>query len=372
MQTVRDKSEVLVAGGGPAGLAAAIAIRQAGLVVTLVDCAQPPIDKACGEGILPDGLAALRELGIALNPALASPFRGVGFIGEHSRAEAHFSHSAGYGLRRTTLHQLLVDRAAESGVSLQWNSRITGLSCEGVSINGHATAYKWLICADGQNSKFRRLAGLDRGHCTSRRYGFRRHYNIAPWSDHVEVHWSHCGQMYVTPIAADEICVAFVTRYRQLRFDDVMDSFRALAPRLRNVAPERDYLGALTTTRMFNAVHAHNIALVGEASGSVDAITGQGLSLAFRQALALAEALRAGDLRQYEAVHRRLARLPRLMSTLMLAMDRHPGLRERTLDVLSAEPGYFARMLALHTGAVPLREFGVKKGLALGWRLLAA
>jgi flavin-dependent dehydrogenase len=275
-------------------------------------------------------------------------------------------------MRRTTLHQLLVDRATRLGVSLQWNTRIRGLTPDSVSTDAEDMGYKWLICADGQNSKLRRLAGLDQGRCTSHRYGFRRHYRIAPWSDHVEVHWADCGQMYVTPVAGDEICVAFITSHRRLRFDEALHCFPAIARRLRHVAPEKDYLGALTTTRKFRAVHARNIALVGEASGSLDAVTGQGLSLAFRQALALADALRADRLENYEAAHRRIARLPRLMSALMLTMDRHPALRRRGLQALANDPAHFARILALHTGALRLHQFGVLEGIQFGWRLLAA
>ncbi|MGB8062426.1 MAG: FAD-binding protein, partial [Candidatus Sulfotelmatobacter sp.] len=48
-------TDVFVIGGGPAGLAAAIAARKCGLRVIVADAAQPPIDKACGEGLMPDG-----------------------------------------------------------------------------------------------------------------------------------------------------------------------------------------------------------------------------------------------------------------------------------------------------------------------------
>lgn len=367
-----SQAEVFVAGGGPAGLAAAIAARQAGFDVTLADCAQPPIDKACGEGIMPDGLSALRELDISVDPASAATFRGIRFLNHQNQVEAEFSHGVGYGIKRTILHHLMAERAAQLGVSLHWGSRITGLSHDGVSVNGEPIRFRWLICADGQNSRLRRLAGLDRSRCSSRRFGFRRHYKVAPWSDHVEVHWSDCGQMYVTPVASNEVCIALITRRPRLRFDEAFSHFPALAARLPGVSPEKDYLGALTTTRKFRAVQSGSVALVGEASGSVDAVTGEGLSLAFRQALALARALEAGDLRQYEAAHRRIARVPRIMSRLMLTMDGHPNLRRRALRALAAEPACFGRMLAIHTGAMPISDFGIRNGLSLGWGLLAA
>jgi flavin-dependent dehydrogenase len=178
--------------------------------------------------------------------------------------------------------------------------------------------------------------------------------------------------VYVTPVGADEVCIAFITRHAQLRFDVALPQFAALSSRLKDLPPQKDFLGALTTTRTFASVQSHNVALVGEASGSVDAITGEGLALAFRQAFALAAALRAGDLREYETAHRRIARVPRLMSSLMLTLDRHMALRRRTLRAMAADPSGFAHMLAIHTGAVPMRDFDIRHGLSLGWNLLAA
>ena len=71
-----NSTDVFVIGGGPAGLAAAIAARQKGLRVIVADGAEPPIDKACGEGLMPDGLAALGHLGIQLPFEEAHPFAG--------------------------------------------------------------------------------------------------------------------------------------------------------------------------------------------------------------------------------------------------------------------------------------------------------
>ena len=52
------KTDVFIVGGGPAGLATGIAIRQRGLSVVVADLAQPPIDKACGEGLMPQTVAS--------------------------------------------------------------------------------------------------------------------------------------------------------------------------------------------------------------------------------------------------------------------------------------------------------------------------
>src|SRR5580692_12086586 len=98
-------TEVLVIGGGPAGLAAAIAARMKGFEVTVVDGTKPPIDKACGEGLMPSTVSALRALGVEIGPADGQALRGVCFKDEESSVEANFSGSRGFGLRRTTLHQ---------------------------------------------------------------------------------------------------------------------------------------------------------------------------------------------------------------------------------------------------------------------------
>jgi flavin-dependent dehydrogenase len=202
--------------------------------------------------------------------------------------------------------------------------------------------------------------------------GFRQHYRIAPWSRFVEVHWSDCGQMYVTPVSHDEVCVAFITRAKNLRFEQALSHFPELATRLSGAARSDRLLGSVTASRHLKRLYRDNIVLIGEAAGSVDAITGEGLAVAFQQAVALASALRAGDLTLYEAAHRRIMRLPRTMAALMLTMDRRPLLRRRVFRALTAQPESFARMLAIHTGEISPLEFGLRNTVSLGWRMLAA
>ena len=67
--------DVLVAGGGPAGLAAAIGAARAGRSVVIAEPRAGIIDKACGEGLMPGALARLGALGIESVPGM--PFRGI-------------------------------------------------------------------------------------------------------------------------------------------------------------------------------------------------------------------------------------------------------------------------------------------------------
>ena len=324
--------DVFVIGGGPAGLAAAIAARRAGFGVTVVDAARPPIDKACGEGIMPDGIDALSRLGITIPRALAIPFRGIHFIDEAGDVAAPFPRGVGLGLRRTVLHEFLIDAATSLGVSMQWGRRVDVSEVDA----------RWIVVA----------TGLRAARSADRRFGFRQHYRIEPWSDHVEVHWADCGQLYITPTAADEVCVAFVTRRERLRLPDALEMFPQARRRLAGARALEAVRGAVTTTRTLRAVYRGNIAFVGDASGSVDAVTGEGLAVAFRQADALAYAMRAGDLALYQRAHKAIMRRPLAMARLMLLMDRHPFVRRGAFRVLAGLPQLFERLLAFHVGAL--------------------
>ena len=365
-----DHTDICVVGGGPAGLAAAIAARRKGFRVAVVEAARPPIDKACGEGIMPDGLAALREIGVPVRLEHGAPFRGLRFVDGAYSASALFAGEPGIGLRRTALHELLAEHAAASGVALHWGTPVRGLAPGRVDFGRRTLRCRWIVGADGERSLVRRWAGLDAGRRTSRRVGFRCHFAIEPWSDHVEVYWGERGQWYVTPVGPRELCVAFVTRDPRLRFPAALAACPALTRHLAGAHPLADVRGAVSVSRRLHAVQRGAVALVGDASGSVDAITGEGLCLAFRQALALAAALAADDLSAYQTTHRRIARLPAWMARLMLLLDRHPALRRRIMRALSSDPALFPRLAAIHTGALAPGAFGVGGALSLGWQLL--
>jgi len=370
--------DVFVVGGGPAGLATAIAARRHGLSVVLADGAVPPIDKPCGEGLMPDGVEALRQLGVTIPEGEAYPFRGIRFVSDGAKAEAAFPRGTAYGIRRTHLHRVLLDHAAACGVRMLWRAAVTGLHPEGALVAGELVRARWVVGADGTSSRVRRWAMLD-GHelgappNKNRRFAFRRHYRVAPWTDFMELHWGRYCQVYVTPVSRDEVCVALISSSPKLRLrpEDALGEFPELWARLQNAEHASTERGAITVTRRLRRVYRGRSVLVGDASGGVDAITGEGLCLTFRQAALLGDCLANGDLAGYQKGHHMLIRRPALMARMMLFMAKHSHLRQRTMQVFRSSPRSFTGMLAMHVGEGSTRD-QVSYGIALGWELLKA
>ncbi len=364
--------KVCIIGGGPAGLTAAVALRRENCDVTVVDCGAPPLDKACGEGLLPDGIRGLSELGIEIPVEVGFAFRGIRFTDGRSSVFADFPNGLGRGVRRTVLHQILIQHAIDLGVSILWNAKHVRLKEGGVSLDEHGIEADLVLGADGQNSQIRRQAALDQVTHETRRYGFRRHYRVAPWSSYMELYWGARSQVYVTPTAADEICVAVISRDPKLRSRQVLSDFPELSRRLGNAVPVNQELGALSVSRRLRRVQRDNVALVGDASGSVDAITGEGICLAIKQARAFAWAVKSGDIQVYQRLHRAIMKRPQTMASLMVTLERNGQLQRRALAGLARHPEIFESLLAIHVGVSSFRDLCSWRLLDFGRAFLAA
>jgi len=318
---------------------------------------------------MPDSLAALSRLGVGADSCPGYPLAGIRFLGEGHSVEARFGGCCGLGIRRTVLHQLLVRHALDRGVSILWGATVRSLAHDAVELDGRGIRCRWIAGADGGNSTVRRWAGLDAGMREKRRYGFRRHYALQPWGEFMEIHWGESCQVYVTPVAEKEVCVAVISRNPKLRLDEALSRFPDLSERLAPAPVTTRERGAVSATRTLPRVCTNNVFLIGDASGSVDAITGEGLCLAFEQAAALADALVRGESHLYQDAHNRIRRRPALMADLMLLLDNRGWLRRRTLSAFALRPAVFGQMLATHVGSVPVTRLAGSM-MALGWTMV--
>ena len=324
-------ADLLIVGGGPGGLAAALHARRHGLSVIVAEPRPDPIDKACGEGLMPGGLAELKSLDV--DPA-GMPFRGIAYVSERRRAEATFRSGPGLGVRRTTLHAALASRAKERDTD--WiRTKVTSVQQDAHGVTAAGVRAKWLVGADGLHSAVRRAVGIKATAGTPRRYGVRWHYTVPAWSDFVEVYWSRWGEAYVTPVEPDLVGVAILSRGQP-----DLAWFPGLARQLRG-AERGQARGCGPLRQVVSRRVEGRVLLVGDAAGYEDALTGEGVSLAVKQAGAAVNAIIGDGPASYEASWHRVTRNYRLLTRgLVLATTPRP-IRRVVVPAGQLLPGAF-------------------------------
>ncbi|WP_205473675.1 NAD(P)/FAD-dependent oxidoreductase [Nocardioides sp. SYSU D00038] len=330
------RPDLLVAGGGPAGLVTALHAARAGMAVEVWEPRPGAVDKACGEGLMPGALGELLELGV--DPA-GHPFDGIRYLSAHTEATADFARGPGRGIRRTTLHAALHDAALAAGARIEQRSvHEVHQDDDGVVVDGVRAGH--LVAADGLHSPVRRRLGLDVTVRGPSRFGQRRHYRVRPWSSYVEVHWARDVEAYVTPVAEDLVGVAVLSATTG-RHDAWLDHFPALRARLAGAEPGGTVRGAGPLRQGARRRVAGRVLLVGDAAGYVDALTGEGLALAFAQARAAVAAVVDGDPGRYEHDWVRLTRRYRWLTTALLLGTRRPVVRRGLVPAARALPPLF-------------------------------
>jgi len=376
--------DVLVVGGGPVGLAAAIRCAMAGLSVAVAEPRSAPIDKACGEGVMPAAVRRLAALGVAPD---GHPLRGISYRDDRHQADARFRHGDGMGVRRTVLQAALGERAAELGIPVL-PARVTMFERHQDHVTAAGVEARYLVAADGLHSVIRRLLdrepraagrGLDDRSAATRRaprpghpgrgarapaarYGLRRHYRMAPWTDLVEVHLAADAEAYVTPVSPDVVGIAVLfARDGSARgrlpddpaeqsghlhgFEALVSAFPALRGRLAGAAPASGVRGAGPLRQdVRRRVHGR-VLLVGDASGYLDALTGEGIGVGLAQAEVLAACLAAGRPEEYEGAWRKVSGPAWRLTAGLLWSRNQPLLSARIVPAAQHLPWLFAAIV---------------------------
>ncbi len=370
---MRARFDVAVIGAGPAGAAAALTAARAGLSVGLFE-PQPLPDKPCGEGILPSGVVALRELGLEHLLGRGQALGRIRYVLASGRELEIALPAAGCALERPLLSAALT-------CALESEPRITRLhrrvssqrnGPEFLVLSGEESwSARTLIAADGllgDGAAWLRGPRQRARHEGPRRYGLRARAEARAPLEHVEVHLGRTSEIYLTPLGQGRINVA-VLLHALPGGERSSSAWLAAAlqehPRAARVlgdwitAPEARALARACPPRVARA----GAFLAGDAAGGVDPVLGCGVAIALGTGLAAACAARGVLIqgsgareRSYADLVRRETRARRALANGLLLLARHPRLQEGVARGLAAWPAAGARLARKVAGGSPVCE----------------
>ena len=308
------ETEILIIGGGPAGCASAIELARAGRNVTIIDKADFPRDKCCGDGLTTDALRILERMG--LKPTSVSNWNNIMNVVIHSPSGnvIELPLPKGQGqyaaiVPRLELDEQLLNLARDAGASIYTPVRFSSINQldEHVAVTtsgGERILARYVIAADGIWSSVRKAVGAGISNYRGDWHAFRQYFSrTGPEAQHLRV-WFESdllpGYMWLFPLPGQRANVGFgVLRGSRYEVGDLGKLWNNLLerPHIREVlGPKAVAEGTRKAwpipTRLNELLpFIGRVHFVGDAIGAADPMTGEGIAQALRTGMASAHAI---------------------------------------------------------------------------------
>ena len=385
---------MVVVGAGPSGATTALLLARRGHHVVLVDRARFPRDKACGEGVMPPGVAVLRRMGLyeRVLATGARPLDGVTYQQRGGDQQVHVPFpappgggpAAGLGVRRTSFDAALVDAVRQERTStVREAERVTGLLRDpsdaviGVTTTTGEIRARIVIAADGLHSQIRSWAGLTVPSRARVRYGLAGHWRVDTRDrDAVTVTLAGGHEWYEAPVGPDLLLVSILTSRSRpaMTARSYGHVARRSIPGIRNADLVSGPLGAAHFHQRVRAVADGRVFLVGDASGYDDPTTGDGIAIGMLLAECLAghtgeflsgRIARETAATRYAADHADLVRDRRRLTRLALFLARSPALSRRAIVRATGDPRALSKLVGINCGYYTFRDLSARDWLLL-------
>ena len=366
--------DAVVVGAGPGGSAAAHFLSRRGLDVVLLDRAEFPRDKTCGDGLTPRALRVLQQMNILDDVArMGCPVEGYEVVAPNGRATraAIVGPHAALVVPRLALDELLLRRAIASGARFEGGVKVSHLEprhdgARVIADNGRTIDARVAIVATGAATSVLTRSGIlkrkPRALLAARAYfediqrevarQFQLRFDGVPMP----------GYGWVFPIGrnAANVGVGFLPHKRSQTATHVFDHFlrqptlKALLNGARQTGPLKGY--PIRVDFLTSPTFAERTLLVGEAAGLVNPLTGEGIDYALESGLIAADHILHSDLREaWELEYDRLLRQrfgrifqfsewirdwyckPLLLNLLVPLANRRPELRQLLASIVLGE-----------------------------------
>lgn len=286
--------KIAIIGGGLAGLSLAILLGRQGFEVLLFEAGEYPRHKVCGEYISNESKPFLQALGFPFEqytiPEIRQ-FRLTHYLGYQAQTKLQ---KGGFGISRYALDNELYKIALAQGVQIFTQTRVQNVEKQDNKLHLQ-TLDQQSFEADLVVGAYGRVSNFERGEARAKAQlqpfiGVKYHIEADLPTDHIEIHTFRGGYCGISQIETGKFCLCYLTQNNRVKdFKGDLPAFEAhiLAenPYLKRHLAQPKVMEGVTTSQFYFGIKPAtqpHILTLGDASGFIPPITGNGMSLAFR------------------------------------------------------------------------------------------